>query len=164
MDGCCFPLVKLKALSISNVLPQGSGTSLLLTPNLEHLELTHWFPQDLGRSLHCLGYMLSPDGMLGPIRALKSLRLTTFVLSNKDQEDYCTRHLRLHPCLENLTFRECQLPMDFVQLMPNPVTSSDGFLPNLKELHFERCEPQNPSKEWLTKLKTARPQLTVASY
>ncbi|PVF94351.1 hypothetical protein CPB86DRAFT_47640 [Serendipita vermifera] len=163
-NGCPVPFVNLKELHIVNVLPRGSGTSLVLTPNLELLDVGHWIGSSVKLAIHCLGYILGPKGMLGPIRGLKTLRLGNLILSDKKKADYCTRHLRFHPLLENLTIHRSELPKDFLDLLPNPVSSPDEFLPNLKKIQFHQCSPTNPSNEWFAELARGRPLLTVISY
>ncbi|PVF94349.1 hypothetical protein CPB86DRAFT_789109 [Serendipita vermifera] len=106
--------------------------------------------------------MLSPNGMLGPIRALKQLHLIHIPLSDESQSDYCTAHLRYHRHLENLAIEDSNLPQDFVELMVKPLSASNALLPNLKRLDFGWYRLINPpSTDWFTALAKARPSLVV---
>jgi hypothetical protein len=151
--GCAVPFINLVELVIRRVPTGHSSSHLLLAPNLKSLHISDW----IGTWDLRPGYMLSPDGMLGPIHALTRLRLQNSVLSHRSQPNYCTYHLRFHPHLKSLTFIDCHLPKDFLELMLKPLDTTDEFLPSLEELAFEDC--QEPSKEWLEKLAIVRPQL-----
>jgi hypothetical protein len=153
--GCPVPLLDLVELTINKVPSPSSSPCLLLAPNLKSLEIFHREERD---PAHCLGYMLSPDGMLGLVHGLTRLLLQGIVLASKSQTDYCTRHLRLHRYLESLTFEACHLPEDFLALILRPLGTTDDFLPDLKELRIEECK-NGPSEEWFAELATSRPLL-----
>ncbi|PVF95985.1 hypothetical protein CPB86DRAFT_799217 [Serendipita vermifera] len=162
-ETCTTSFLALTELSLLGILPQGCAPFLIQTPNIEYLYLMHYGMISQSNYIHWLSYVLSSDGMLGPIRALKRLRLLRIPLVNKVQPDYFTCHLRLHSRLEYLEFKECELPVDFLELMLQLANSLDGFLPKLKELSFEDCTPMNPSREWRAQLATNWP-LVMAFY
>jgi hypothetical protein len=152
--GCAVPFTNLLELVVQRIPSKDSSSHLLLAPNLKILQI-----RDRQRMspVHCLGYMLSPDGMLGPIHALTRLRMQKITLSNPSQTEYCTYHLHFHPHLESLTFIDCNLPNDFLEYMLRPPSTTEELLPNLKELIFEDC--REPSREWIAELAILRPQL-----
>jgi hypothetical protein len=156
--GCSVPFLNLVDLNVETVPPTGSNSHLILAPNLRILQISlrrQWSERNM---LHGLGYMLSPEGMLGPIRALNRLCLQDIALSDESHPDYCTRHLRLHPGLEYLTFEWCQIPEDFLEFINKPVGASDEFLPDLKNLCFKNCR-NGPSGSWIAELAIIRPSL-----
>jgi hypothetical protein len=153
IHGCPVPFINLVDLVVWRFPPDGSTPHLLLAPNLKSLDII----DHVAWHSPCLGYMLSPDGFVGPIRTLTRLRLLKTMLSHHSRPDYCTYYLSFHPHLESLTFISCCLPKDFLELMLNPLNTTEEFLPSLKELVIEDC--QEPSQEWLAKLAILRPQL-----
>ncbi|CAG8776950.1 1397_t:CDS:1, partial [Acaulospora colombiana] len=160
MRGCSTPFLNLNSLTVNEIPPPGPG-SLLLAPNLEFLKLSYGVDWEVPRPTHGLEYMLSPGGILGPIRALKGLYLSRIPLSNGAQANYCTYYLGFHPTIESLHLSGYELPKDFLELMLQPADGTSDLLPNLKRLDLYNCGREGPPEDWFVELTRLRPSLVI---
>lgn len=160
LEACPAPFLNLNALTIHHI-PPPSSCPVILAPNITFLHLSNAWNREGPEQSHDLGYMLGPEGMLGPIHALKRLDLSSISLSNGDQEDYCTYYLEFHPCLEYLGLTNCEIPGDFLERMLKPLGGTGDLLPNLKKLKLTACGESDPSDDWFVELTRLRPSLEV---